>query len=252
MNCDETLNTQALFDGALDDRAAAAAQHHADNCEVCRRLLAELGSMRGAIRDEAVYYRADRKLRARLGSALAAEGAPRVARLRPRSHPFWWGLLNGALVTAAAAALAIFLLSPAETDELVSNVTSAHVRSLIGAHLIDFRSSDPNEVKHWLVGHTGLSSTATAPPPAEFRLEGARADYVYGSVSAVTIYRSENHVVNVFAWRETEDEALSETASHGGYNIVFWKKGRVVFCAVSNVALEQLKRLARSLEATSG
>jgi len=252
MSCDEATNTQALFDEELDERAAAAAQLHAESCESCRLLLAELGAIRRTIRDGAAYHRADQKLRTRLNSALAADSAPRVVAFRPQSRPFWWGLLNGALVTAAAAALAIFLLSPPEADELVADVTSAHVRSLVGSHLLDIRSSDPRTVNRWLLQHTGLSPTGAAQPSGGFRLVGARADYVYGAVSAVSIYRRENHVVNVFAWTETENEALPEAAMHDGYNIVFWKRGNVVFCAVSNVALDQLKRFAQNVKGAPG
>ncbi len=57
----------------------------------------------------------------------------------------------------------------------------------------------------------------------------------------MAVYRKGNHVVNVFAWATDEDQGLPDKASNAGYNIVFWRKGNVVYCAVSNLAMDDLK-----------
>jgi anti-sigma factor RsiW len=248
MTCNEILNTQAWFDGELDDATAHAAEGHAASCAECRRLLDELGETRVLIRDQATYFRADTALRARIDAALDAEEQPNVLPFRRPGGGFWRGALSGGLAMAAAAALAFFVLSPPETDELVAEVTNAHVRSLVGAHLVDFASSDPKAVGGWISSHSAVAMSSPASLPAGFRLIGARADYVYGSASAVSVFRRAGHVVNVFAWPEGEDETLPERATNKGYNIVFWKRGKMVFCAVSNISMAQLEEFSRSLQ----
>jgi anti-sigma factor RsiW len=250
MSCDQALNTQVWFDGELAGGAATEAQRHAGTCAECTALLAGLAATREAIRGTATHHRAGPVLRARLNAALDREeagGVSTVVQFRRRGRGYWGGALSGALTTAAAAAVAAFLLFPADSDELVSEVTSAHVRSLVGTHLLDLSASDVGTVDSWLATHTGLAKPFPNVSTKGYRLVGARADYVYEASAAVAVYRHGSHVVNVFAWTLHEDEALPETASHNGYNIVFWKRGNVVYCAVSNLPMNVLAAFSKSL-----
>jgi anti-sigma factor RsiW len=245
MACNEILNTQALFDGALEGEAARAAERHRDGCADCMRLWAEMESVRNAIRRSVPRHTADADLRARIAAALDAEEAGKVVRLgslRPRA--FWLGALNGTLVTAAAAAVAFFFLMTPETDELVGDVTSAHIRSMVGNHLVDVSTDRPAVAASWLKSHAGLAFNVS--PPKGAVLVGARADYVYEASAAVAVYRVHNRVVNVFAWTAREDEDLPKAATGPIYNIAFWKRGNVVFCAVGNLPVETLESFAHN------
>jgi len=245
MACNETLNTQSLFDGALDGDTMRAAEQHVESCAECTQLLAELEATRRTMRSADLYYRADPTLRARVESAINRERDAPAARPMPWRQPFWMGAFGGAFTTAlAAAAVVFFLVVPPETDALVADVTSAHIRSLVGTHLLDVSTGDPRVAHDWLALHAGLTFKTAAPQG--YQLVGARSDYLYESGAAVAVYRKGRRIVNVFAWTERENEELPETASHDGYNVVFWKRGNVVFCAVSKLPVNELQKFARA------
>jgi anti-sigma factor RsiW len=239
MACNEALTTQALFDGALEGDAAREAERHIESCPDCARQMAELEAIRSAMRTPSAYRAADDALRARISAALDLE-ATNVVPFRQR-RGFWLGALNGSLVTAAAAAVAFFFLMAPETGELASDVAQAHIRSLIGDHLVDVRTSSPRVAESWMRAHGGLAFAADVPN--EYRLVGAREDYLYESNAPAAVYRVGRHVVNVFAWWADEDADIPATASVKGYNIVFWKRGSVVYCAISNLPVEELEKI---------
>ena len=245
MACAETLTTQSLFDGALEDDAAHAAERHVETCAECRELLTQLQTTQRAIRAAQLYRKADWQLRARITAALNEETTPEKQRTFSWPRPFWIGAFSGGFATAAAAALAFLLLLPPETDALVADVTTAHIRSLVGTHLVDVSTADPGAAGVWLKSHAGLTFKTGAP--AGYQLVGVRADYLYGSNAAVAVYKRGHRVVNVFAWPEREDESLPVSASANGYNVVFWKRGDVVFCAVSNLPVEALHRFSQQV-----
>jgi anti-sigma factor RsiW len=247
MTCTEALTTQALFDGELDGAAAVGAERHASGCAECSALLADLKAMRDGMKDEALRFEADDRLHKRLRSALNAADARRApAKTSPR-RAFFGGAATGAMGMAMAAGLALFLLLPSDNDELIDEVANAHLRSLVGNHLTDIASSDPAQIQGWLATHAGVAQ----PAPSQvygYALAGARADYVYGAASAAFVYRRGSHVVNVFAWPQKEnEETLPGSAASQGYNIVFWKRGNIVYCAISNLPLEELERFAQAL-----
>jgi anti-sigma factor RsiW len=252
MACTELENTQAWFDGELDREGASLAESHAKTCAECTELLRGLELIRSGIRANAPYHRADAALKVRVANALdRVSDDPDAIVLRPGRRHFWTGAASGLALSAMAAALTIFLMLPGDVDELVSDVANAHMRSLVGTHLTDVADTDPNRLETWLTTHAGL-----APPVADlhdkgFRLIGARADFIYGTSAAVAVYKRDNHVVNLFAWVAQEDETLPQSASKNGYNIVFWKKGNVVYCAASNIALKDLLDFERLQETTA-
>ena len=246
MNCNEALKTQALFDGELNGQDTADATRHTATCEECKELLGQLTANRNALRKELTYSTAPDDLRSGILQAIAAEEHTKIVRFPVAARRFWQGVAAGGLGMAAAAALAVFALLPPESDALVAEVTDAHIRSTGGTHLVDVASVDPVQTERWLKAHTGVASPY-ADASTGFSLVGGRADYVYGASSAVTVYRHGRHTVDVFAWAEDEDEALPEQATNKGYNVVIWKKGSVVFCAISNIPMAELEKLASAL-----
>jgi anti-sigma factor RsiW len=252
MACNELLNTQAWFDGELAGDAALKAEHHAATCPECSDLLRGLAGVRSGIRANAPYYRASDSLTSRIADALERESEqPNKAVVQTGRRHFWTGAASGLTLSALAAVLVIFLMVPSDLDELVSDVANAHMRSLVGTHLIDVAGEDPGRLETWLSAHAGLTPPIADLGAKGFRLVGARADFVYGTSAAVAVYRHGNHVVNLFAWAAREDEALPQSASKNGTNIVFWKKADVVYCAVSNLDVKSLLEFERMQQATA-
>ena len=123
----------------------------------------------------------------KIGDMLDAED--KVVPLKTsRKSGFWLGAGSGAGGMAIAAALAFLVFAPAN-NAVVADLADAHVRSLMGEHLIDVASSDHHTVKPWFAGHSNVS-----PPTEDFKadgftLVGGRADYVHGAQAAVVVYR---------------------------------------------------------------
>jgi len=240
MACDESLKTQAYLDGELDAAQSLEIEVHLENCAECQALAADHAALKDAMAG-APYHRAPAALHARIGAVLDAETKAeiKVAPLKAKSG-FWLGAGSGAGGVAIAAALAFLLFMPAN-NAMVADLADAHMRSLMGEHLIDVASSDHHTVKPWFAGHSDVS-----PPTEDFKadgftLVGGRADYVHGSRAAVVVYRHGAHVINLFAWAGRNDH-LPGTSSQGGYRMVFWKQKDLDLAAVSDVDPVELDR----------
>lgn len=252
MGCAERLTTQAYFDGELDAAASLKAERHLIGCEECSALSDSIAAIRKAVREEATYHRVPPQLRAAIEQTLGARarGQMYVEALRKWLSDKWQffaGAGTGFAGAALAASLALFAVGGPAQQDFANDMVSAHIRSLIGTHLIDVASSDHHTVKPWFSGHSDVS-----PPVADFgkqgfRLIGGRMDYVDGKRAAVLVYRHGAHVVNVFAWKDTGD-VQSGARMRNGYQLVSWREGGLFFCAISDTEKRELVRLSGLIE----
>jgi hypothetical protein len=58
-------------------------------------------------------------------------------------------------------------------------------------------------------------------------------------VFSVLVYRRGPHTINVFSWAQS-GESLPNIVMRDGYHTVFWRSGDLVFCVVSEMALDEL------------
>jgi anti-sigma factor RsiW len=249
MACPETLRVQAYFDGELDASAAAQIERHMEACPECAALLESLEAVRSAMRQPSLYHRANPKLRSRVAKALDREAgnAWALGGLILRGREFWVGAASGIAATALAASLALLVLLPPASNQLVNDLMGAHLRSLMANHLIDVASSDQHTVKPWFAGHADVSPPTADFPKEDYRLVGGRVDYIEGHRAAVLVYRHGAHTINVFSWAQS-GESLPNIVTRNGYHAVFWRNGDLVFCAVSDTALDELLGLVRLLK----
>jgi anti-sigma factor RsiW len=253
MGCAERLTTQAYLDGELDAAASLRAERHLAGCEECSALSDSIVAIRNAVRREAIYYRAPPQFRSAAHRGLES-GMPSQAGLGERLRnwleekaQFLAGAGAGLAAAALAASLALFAIGgPAEQD-FASDMVSAHIRSLIGTHLIDVASSDHHTVKPWFGSHADVSPPVQDFAKQGFRLIGGRVDYVDGKRAAVTVYRHGGHVVNVFAWKDAGD-IRPGTRTRNGYQMISWHEGGLFFCAVSDTERRELVRLSGLIE----
>lgn len=246
MNCDRALEVHSYLDGELDAMAALSVERHLQECAECAALRDHITSIRRTMR-EMPYHRADPAFRTRLTKALDRETGERGL---VSKRPFWAGAASGFGATALAAAVAFMMLLPSAQDQVASDVVAAHLRSLMGTHLIDVASENRHTVKPWFDGHVDV-----APPVADyaaqgFKLVGGRVDYVHGERAAVMVYRHGAHVVNVFAWKD-DGEAKPGSKTRDGYHLYAWKSGDLFLCAVSDADASALKQLATLIEQTA-
>jgi anti-sigma factor RsiW len=262
VQCAESLRVQAYFDGEVDAVSAAEIERHADHCNECRALLEDLQKMRSALRRDVSYAAAPPKLRAQIlraldqedaaspGIAAAPPATSRTSRRSPvfRGRSFWMGAFSGIGGAAIAAAFAFFLVLPGASSPLTNDLVSAHVRSLMPAHLIDVVSTDKHTVKPWFAGHADVSPVVADFESQGYRLIGGRADYIDHQRSAVVVYQHGPHVINVFTWSAVNLRNPSNT-TRNGYHLAFWQQGDIQYCAVSDTGWDELLGLVRLLRA---
>ncbi|HEX3602458.1 MAG TPA: zf-HC2 domain-containing protein [Steroidobacteraceae bacterium] len=269
MQCAESLRVQAYFDGEVDALSAAEIERHVEHCGECRALLQDLHKVRTALRGGITYAAAPPVLRTQILQALdqesAAEGRPAgevgpaaesrstFSRAKPRPAPqprvwrgrsFWTGAFSGLGGAALAAAIAFFAVMPA-LSPLSNELVSAHVRSLMPAHLIDVVSTDKHTVKPWFAGHADVSPVVSDFESQGYRLIGGRADYIEHQRSAVVVYQHGAHVINVFTWAARG--RLPGNTTRSGYHLAFWQQGDIQYCAVSDTGWDELLGLVRLL-----
>jgi len=256
VQCAESLRVQAYFDGEVDALTAAEIERHVEHCGECRALLQDLEKMRTALREGVTYAAAPQALRTQILQALdledAALASPAV-RTKQRSMPqskgwrgrsFWTGAFSGIGGAALAATIAFFVVMPS-VSPLSNELVSAHVRSLMPAHLIDVVSTDKHTVKPWFAGHADVSPVVSDFESQGYRLIGGRADYIEHQRSAVVVYQHGAHVINVFTW--SAGGRLPSNTTRSGYHLAFWQQGDIQYCAVSDTGWDELLGLVRLL-----
>jgi len=250
VQCAESLRIQAYFDAELDAVSAAEIERHLEHCAECRALLEDLEQLRTVLRRDVSYARTPPLLRARVMRALdreAEERPPKIRGLRIwRAGSFWAGAAGGIGGTAIAASVAFLLLAPPLINPLVNDLVSAHVRSLMPAHLIDVVSTDKHTVKPWFAGHADVSPVVADFDGQGYRLIGGRADFFDHQRAAVVVYQHGSHVINVFSWA-ADQRGLPKNTTRNGYHLAFWKTGNLEYCAVSDTAWGELIGLVRLL-----
>jgi anti-sigma factor (TIGR02949 family) len=251
---------QAYFDREVDALSAAEIERHVEHCSECRELLQDLEKVRTALRSGVSFDAAPPALRARISQALdeecsTAEADNTAARPKPRTprrtrgwggRSFWSGALSGLGGAAVAAGVAFFLVIPGIVSPLGNELVSAHVRSLMPAHLIDVVSTDKHTVKPWFAGHADVSPAVADFEAQGYRLIGGRADYIDHQRSAVVVYQHGAHVINVFTWAATGARSPGNT-TRSGYHLAFWQQGDIQYCAVSDTGWDELLGLVRLL-----
>jgi anti-sigma factor RsiW len=248
MSCPDPLLVHAYCDGELDAATAIGVEQHLGDCSRCEALRREIESIRAAMRSSATYHRLGERRRLALLRELRAAGPSGPA---ARPPPFWAGAIAGLAAGIGAFALALTLrpAAPVAGSALVRDLVAAHVRALISDRAIDVASTDRHTVKPWFAGRVEVS-----PPVADFAdqgyaLVGGRVDYVDSRRTATTVYRHGAHLISVFAWPAGALTMPAAPGSEHGYQVACWHARSIDSCAVADAAGEELKPLARLLQA---
>jgi anti-sigma factor RsiW len=253
VQCPEALRVQAFFDAELDAVTASDTERHMEHCAECRTLYQSLEELRTALRRDLPFWQTPPALRTQLMRALGEEPVadlPQTSGRRSahwRTRSFWWGAFGGLGTAAVAATLALWLLTPPIGNPVIDGVLSAHVSSLMSAHLVDVVSTDRHTVKPWFAGHTDVSPLVADFAAQGYTLVGGRVDYLEHQRAAVVVYRHGLHVINVFSWAATQ-HSLPRQTTRKGYHLVFWQLGDLQYCAVSDTSWDELLGLARLLQ----
>ena len=257
MNCQDCRDfLDAYLDNELDAATAIRIQQHLHECPECQEALRSRQALQTLLRREELRFEPPSELRDRVTRVLASPGRgiaavqspPRTARIIPLFVP-----LAIAAALALCAGIAWFnagaLLRPAAAELLVAEITSSHIRSLLADHLLDVTSSDQHTVKPWFAGKIQYSPPVKDLSAAGFKLAGARLEYINSKDVAALVYLYNKHIINLFVWPLTEKGNPGEsTFTRDGYNLVHWEKDGMTYWAVSDVALDVLKKFSDTIE----
>jgi anti-sigma factor RsiW len=240
MSCEraDTLH-QGYFDNELDPRDTAEFEYHLERCYRCIETLESLKSLRSSMNLAQLYEGSSASPRKKV-----LDGLPTV---RDRTPWRWLAIAAAALVLLAYTGWQVVSMHRGGNYETVVTleIVDAHLRSLQPGHLTDVVSSDQHTVKPWFEGRLDFSPVVRDFGDQGFLLQGGRLDVVHGRTIAAFVYRQGRHLVNIFIWPTTEQDALPRAGSHQGYQWINWRKGRMEFCAISDAAPSDLERFQR-------
>jgi len=200
------------------------------------------------IRQEATRHAPPAALAERIRAGLRSADAP-PARVppRPKTRPRWLQAL--ALFGAGAATawgLSFVLLLGTAGNALDDAVTDSHIRSLMAGHLTDVASTDHHTVKPWFAGKLDFSPPVVDLAAEGHPLIGARLDYIEGRAVAALVYRSGQHIVNLFVWPDSKGgSSAPQLLARRGYNMVRWTEGGMQAWAVSDLNATELQAFAK-------
>jgi anti-sigma factor RsiW len=248
MSCSQFQNLiHGYLDGELDLAGSLEVEKHLPECERCMHTFQNQQAMRAAIREGSLYHHSPPRLRSRILSAIQEEaGAP--MQIGRASNVRWWiGIAAAILIVIGAWQ---FFPTSGGLDAMTAELVSDHVRSLLATHLMDVQSTDQHTVKPWFNGKTDFSPTVRNFQQDGFTLVGGRLDYAGGRTIAALVYQHQKHFINVFVWpiADQQQKLASQSSSTRGYHLVQWSDGGFNYTAISDMAMDDLQRLAKLLQ----
>ena len=249
MTCDEArILLHALLDGELDAGHAREVEAHIAGCPACAAELAAQREMQRVLADTDLRYTAPPSLRARIEASL-----PQPQRQQPTRRSVLRGFAMGSAVSAlAATGIVALVLRQDDQQRILSEVVSAHLRSLQAGHLTDVVSTDQHTVKPWFNGKLDVSPPVIDLTAQGFTLIGGRLDYVDARAIGAVVYKRRAHVINLFVAQTSSmarKPAKMETVQ--GFNIRRWSDHGLNYWAVSDIGADELAEFGEKFEAAS-
>jgi anti-sigma factor RsiW len=245
MKCEEAeVLLHALLDDELDAGHARDIETHVATCHRCAAQLRDYRDMRGAFAAVDLRFTAPTDLRRRIDARLPAPAAVKVNR-RSLLKGFAGGV---GLSSAIAAGLMLAIVRSDQNSRVMSDLVSAHLRSLQADHLTDVLSTDQHTVKPWFNGRLDVAPPVVDLTAQGFTLIGGRLDFLDGKAVAALVYRRRVHVINLFIAQGSErHSAAIETLQ--GFNIRRWTEPGFSLWAVSDLNADELEDFGRRFEA---
>lgn len=246
MTCDEArILLHALLDNELDAGHAREVEAHIASCASCTAELAAQREMKRVLADADLRYTAPASLRARIEASL-----PQPQR-QPTRRSVLRGFAMGSAVSAlAASGVVAVVLRQDDQQRILSEVVSAHLRSLQAGHLTDVISTDQHTVKPWFNGKLDVAPPVIDLTAQGFTLVGGRLDYIDARAIGAVVYRRRQHVINLFvAQTASTEHRPPKTQTMQGFNCRRWGERGLNFWAVSDIGADELTEFVDKFEA---
>ena len=239
------------FDGELDLVRTVEFEEHLKTCFDCAGELNGQQVIRRSLQSSNLYERAPESLRTRIHAEFpSGKVQAKLIPMRRRRAIEWFAVAAAIVVALVFGARVIPNIGgPRQTNLVAEEIVASHIRSLQPGHLFDVESTDQHTVKPWFDGKLDFAPTVTDFASQGFPLVGGRLDYLDNRDVAALVYQRQKHLINVFIWPvESKPAKLPAIQTMQGYNLVFWWRGGMNFCAVSDLNVPELRQLIQLLE----
>ena len=255
MTCDDArLLVHAYLDDELDVAQSASMARHLQDCAACTASYGAYARLHKALAQPELYHRAPDALRERWSPPQLAAKAALPASSRPRRAPLAYAMavgFAGALLLTSPAWITA-LRGGADSNPVVAEAISSHIRSLQAQHLMDVVSTDQHTVKPWFEGKLDFSPRVKDLAGKGFPLIGGRLDAIDGRSVAALIYKRHLHVINLYQWpADPSATAQSEVQRHG-YTVIRWTAEGMRYVAVSDVNAGDLQQFVLTFRNDAG
>ena len=254
MTCDESeVLLHALLDGELDAGNALEVEQHIAGCPRCAAQLRAYRELSTVMSPPDLKFTAPAGLRLRIEAAMprGADPKPMPSIFAPNRRSVLRGFAMGSAASAiAATGLVAIVLRSDDEQRLLSEVISAHVRSLQAGHLTDVVSTDQHTVKPWFNGRLDVAPPVIDLTAQGFTLIGGRLDYIDSRALGAIVYRRRTHVINLFvAQTVNADHRAASIESMQGFNVRRWSERGLTYWAASDLNAEELSDFGEKFEA---
>jgi anti-sigma factor RsiW len=233
---------QGYFDCELSAASVDEFERHLEDCAACASELVELDMLSAELKVTPLYEVAPASLKKRIRASLRPVMQATVMPRQIHSH---WLVVAAVLLVFVIAGWGLRSAFRADDyrSELATEMVDAHVHSLELAHLTDIQSNDGPTVSGWFKDKLGFTFPAPDLAKHGFALQGGRVDVVDNRSVAVLVYTRREHPINVFIWPTRERGTSPHTGSLQSYQWIDWRKGKVEFCAISEVSAADIQQL---------
>jgi anti-sigma factor RsiW len=237
----------AYLDDELDLVRSMELEDHLAECGDCAHEVASYRALRETVMANNLRFEAPAGFRTRLLEEIREQEKPQTKQVFVQRRLPWWSWATVSACMLVLAAVLAFDLNQHRERNLVSEIVSDHVRSLMATHLTDVLTSDQHTVKPWFTGKLDFSPEVRDFSSEGFDLIGGRLDYIDGHSAAAIVYQRRKHVINVFVWPTPGSDQEPRTAAQNGFNLVEWKRAGMYYCAVSDLNQQELSEFASLL-----
>ena len=236
----------AYLDDELDLVRSMELEDHLVECGDCAHEVASYRALRERMWTDNLRYQAPASFRLGLLKEIRERENSDKKQVSVRTRLPWWTWVVAAACLLLAAASILDFQQHSERN-LMSEIVSDHVRSLMATHLTDVQNSDQHTVEPWFTDKLDFSPKVRDLSSDSFDLVGGRLEYIDGHSAAAIVYLRHKHVINVFMWPSSGSDQEPQIMARQGFNLVEWKQAGMYYCAVSDLNQEELSELSSTL-----